>query len=63
MKALLFLFVAAGCASAPGPKRPDESHRMPVNRAIPAEVAAALASDPAKRTERKPERSGEVEWR
>ncbi len=63
MKALLFLFVAAGCATASGPKRPDESKRIAVNRTMPAEVAGALAAEPAKRVDRKPNGSAEVEWR
>ncbi len=63
MKALFFLFVAAGCASAPGPKRPDESHRVPVNRTVPAEVAGALATDPRNRAEPKASARVEVEWR
>ena len=62
MKALFFLFVA-GCATAPGPKRPDESHRIPVNRTVPAEVAGALAAQPVKPVDRKNSASAEVEWR
>ncbi len=63
MKTILFLLVAAGCATAPGPKRPDESHRIAVNRTVPAEVAGALPAEPTKRADRRPARAGEVEWR
>ncbi len=39
MKPLLLAALLVGCASAPRPKAPDESHRIPVNRTVPAEVA------------------------
>ncbi len=39
MKPLLLLALVVGCASAPRPKAPDESRRIPVNRTVPAEVA------------------------
>jgi len=39
MKPLLLLAFLAGCASAPRPKAPDESHRIPVNRTVPPEAA------------------------
>ncbi len=39
MKPLLIVAFLVGCASAPRPKAPDESRRIPVNRTIPTEVA------------------------
>ena len=59
MRALaLAFFLATACASAPGPKAPDESRRVPVNRTIPAELGSAHR--PASRER---PREGEVEWR
>lgn len=29
----------AGCATAPGPKAPDETRRTPVNKVVPPELA------------------------
>ncbi len=52
MKALVLIALACACATAPGPQRPDESHRMPVNRTVPAEVAGTLAAEPTKHPER-----------
>ena len=63
MKALLLVVLAAACASAPGPKRPDESHRVPVNRTIPAEVESAGVSKQEVQDPRGRHRDGEVEWR
>jgi len=38
---LLVVFLAAGCkTTAPSPKRPDESRRVPINKTIPPELAA-----------------------
>ncbi len=62
MKPFLLIIVAA-CASAPAPKRPDESHRVPVNRTVPAEVDGAMKPDQANGGQRQPRREGEVEWR
>ncbi len=62
MKPFLLIIVAA-CASAPAPKRPDESHRVPVNRTVPAEVDGAVKPDQASGAQRQPRREGEVEWR
>ncbi|BDG08632.1 hypothetical protein AMPC_17450 [Anaeromyxobacter paludicola] len=56
--ALLF-FVATACASAPGPKPPDESRRVPVNRTAPPELGSA-GNRPQSRER---QREGEVEWR
>jgi hypothetical protein len=64
MKALVLVLLAVGCATAPGPKRPDESQRIPVNRTVPAEVESAArprkqdVADPRPRR-----RDSEVEWR
>ncbi len=63
MRALLLLALAAACASAPGPKQPDVSHRVPVNRTIPAEVQNARSSEPEASEPRQRHRDGEVEWR
>ncbi len=58
---VLFCLLALACASAPAPKTPDESHRVPVNYSVPAELAAGRT---AERSPRKaPQRSGEVYWR
>ena len=62
MKPFLLIVVAA-CASAPAPKRPDESHRVPVNRTVPAEVDGAVKPDQASGAQRQPRREGGVEWR
>ncbi len=61
MKPFLLIIVAA-CASAPAPKRPDESHRVPVNRTVPPEVEDAKANQ-ANGGQRQPRREGEVQWR
>ncbi len=63
MRVLLVLALGAGCASAPGPKQPDVSHRVPVNRTIPAEVEEAVKATQASGAQRQPGREGEVEWR
>ena len=63
MKVLLLVVLAAGCASTPGPKRPDESHRVPVNRTIPVEVKSAGAIKQDGQEPRRRHREGEVEWR
>ncbi len=62
MKPFLLIMVAA-CASAPAPKRPDESHRVPVNRTVPPEVEDAVKANQASGGQRQPRREGEVEWR
>jgi hypothetical protein len=62
MKALLLLALAAACASAPGPKQPDVSHRVPVNRTVPVEVQGAEAGRPASQP-RQRHHDDEVEWR
>ncbi len=62
MKPFLLIIVAA-CASAPAPKRPDESHRVPVNRTVPADVDGAVKPDQASGAQRQPRCEGEVEWR
>ncbi len=61
MKPFLLIIVAA-CASAPAPKRPDESHRVPVNRTVPPEVEDAVKPAHANGG-RQPRREDEVEWR
>ena len=63
MKALLLVALAAGCATAPAAKRPDESHRIPVNRSVPAEVEGAGKPNQAGGTEKRPRREWEVQWR
>ncbi len=62
MKPFLLIVVAA-CATAPVPKRPDESHRVPVNRTVPPEVDGAVKPAQANGGQRQPRREGEVEWR
>lgn len=63
MKASLLIVLACACATAPGPKRPDESHRIPVNRTAPREVEDAVKANQASGARQKPGREGEVEWR
>jgi hypothetical protein len=63
MRPLLFIALACACATAPGPKRPEESHRVPVNRTVPSEVEAAVKANQAGGAQRQPRREGEVEWR
>ena len=63
MRPLLFIAVACACAATPGPKRPDESHRVPVNRTVPPEIEEAVKTTEASGTQRQPRRDGEVEWR
>jgi hypothetical protein len=61
MKGLLLAVGLLACASAPGPKVPDESHRIPVNRTVPPEVARPSASQtPAAHDDGRIEH---VEWR
>ena len=38
---VLVVLTLAACASAPAPKMPDESHRVPVNRVVPPELEEA----------------------
>ncbi len=63
MKRLLFIALACACATGPAPKRPDESHRIPVNLTVPSEVEAAVKASQANGAPRQPRREGEVEWR
>ena len=58
---LLALLVLAACASAPAPKAPDESRRVPVNRVMPPEATP----DEGKKTSLRRQSPGtrEVEWR
>lgn len=63
MRPLLFIALACACATAPGPKRPDESHRVPVNRTVPPEVEAAVKTSETSVAQRRPRHEGEVEWR
>lgn len=63
MRPFLFIALACACATAPEPKRPDESHRVPVNRTGPPEVDAAVRANRASGVQRPPRREGEVEWR
>ncbi len=61
MRALLLAAGLLACASAPRPKTPDESHRIPVNRSVPPEVASPEA---APRPEpKRPDAAASVEWR
>lgn len=63
MKALLVIMLASACATAPGPKRADESHRVPVNRMVPPEFETTAKANRASGTRQQPRREGEVEWR
>ncbi len=63
MRTLLFIALACACATAPGPKRPDESHRVPVNRRVPPEVEEAVRANHGSGAQRQPRPEGEVEWR
>ena len=53
------LFAVLGCASIPGPKQPDESRRVPVNKVLPAELSKGVK----KSQERSPSDGTEVLWR
>jgi len=53
------LFAALGCASIPGPKQPDESRRVPVNKVLPPELSGAV-KDPQRPN---PSDGAEVLWR
>ena len=61
MKLLLLGALVVGCASAPRPKAPDESHRIPVNRTVPVEVART--DRPERPPAHDPERGDSMEWR
>ncbi len=63
MRPLVLIALACACASAPRPKQPDESHRVPVNRTVPAEAEDAAKADQPSGRQRQPRREGEVEWR
>lgn len=63
MRGLLLVFLVAGCATAEGPKRPDEAHRVPVNRTAPPEAGGAGTTNRAGSEKREARRSGELEWR
>ncbi len=46
MKRVLMLMAAvAGCASAPAPRVPDGSHRIPVNTVVPPEAGGQAERD------------------
>ncbi len=61
MRPVLLVTLLVGCASAPRPTAPDESHRFPVNRAVPVEVAQP--NRPERPPARDPERGDSMEWR
>jgi hypothetical protein len=65
MKVFPFIFavLAAGCATAPGPKPPDEAHRVPVNRTVPAEVEGAGTTKQSMGTRPQSRPEAEVQWR
>ncbi len=63
MRLVLSIVLACACATAPAPKRPDESHRVPVNRTVPPEVEETVKANQASGGRRQPRREGEVEWR
>ena len=53
--------LATACVSAPSPKEPDESHRVPVNRVVPVELMPEKPSRKAVQNERA--HGDKVEWR
>jgi len=57
---LLAGVLVAACASAPAPRAPDESHRVPVNQVVPPELSP---EDPRENPEHRAHRGAEVEWR
>ncbi len=63
MRLVLSIVLACACATVPAPKRPDESHRVPVNRTVPPEVEGTAKADQPSGRQRQPRREGEVEWR
>ncbi len=56
-RVLVVVLTLAACASAPTPKAPDESRRVPLNKVVPPEVEAATGSGRAAK------RTSKVEWR
>jgi len=61
MRAFLLAAGILACASAPRPKTPDESHRIPINRTVPPEVASPGAARRAQ--PERPSAAASVEWR
>ncbi len=61
MVAGIVAVLATACVSAPSPKEPDESRRVPVNRVVPAELTPEKPARKAVQKERAD--GGEVEWR
>jgi len=61
MKWMLLAVCLLACASAPRPKAPDVSRRIPVNRSEPPEVSRPGASETT--AARDPGRVDYVEWR
>lgn len=58
---LVAALLLSGCASAPAPKAPDESQRVPVNRVAPPE--ATTDGTPEKAAKKAHKEAGQVEWR
>jgi len=61
MKAALLGVLLLACASAPAPKVPDESHRVPVNRVVPLEAETDEGTQKKAPTVHR--EGGGVEWR
>jgi len=58
---LLVLFIEVGCATAPSPKAPDESRRVPVNETVPPDVSGVVGGKKPARVA--PTEAPRVEWR
>jgi hypothetical protein len=63
MRALVLAMGLAACASVPGPKRPDESRRIPVNRTVPPELSGEPTNKPSDLAPRRRTAGAEVDWR
>jgi hypothetical protein len=59
---VLAVVMVLGCASAPGPRAPDESHRVPVNRGVPPEAVPDARKEQTAARKALPN-PREVEWR
>ena len=62
-RALFAVVMLSACVSGPSPKTPDESHRVPVNRMVPPEVAPDGSPEKAAREAKARSDAGTIEWR
>ncbi len=62
-RVLCVVLMLAACVSGPAPKVPDESHRLPVNRVVPPEVAPDEPPEEAARKAKAHTDGAKIEWR